>query len=79
MTSYQFIQRFKSQSKFPHAFSKIRNDSINVAGTGPDLIEALNSELDFLKKRSTDVIETLIELINSKLENGEDLHMSCFG
>ena len=47
--------------------------------TKADLIEALNSELDYLKKRSTDVIETLIELINSKLETGEDLHISCFG
>jgi len=34
--SYQFVYRFKSQAKFPHAFSKIRNDSINVAGTGAD-------------------------------------------
>jgi hypothetical protein len=35
-TSYQFVYRFKSQAKFPHAFSKIRNDSINVARIGAD-------------------------------------------
>ena len=47
--------------------------------TKADIVEAVQSETGFSKKQSIDIIESLIELIKSKLESGEDILVSGFG
>lgn len=50
-----------------------------MALTKLDLIEIVNKELGFSKKQSKELIETLLEIIKSKLESGEDALISGFG
>ena len=50
-----------------------------MALTKADIINAVQNEGGFTKHQSTEIIETLIELIKSKLENGEDVLISGFG
>ena len=44
-----------------------------------DISEKLQSELGFLKKQSIEITESLLELIKSSLESGEDVLVSGFG
>jgi integration host factor subunit alpha len=44
-----------------------------------NIVEQLQSELGFLKKQSIEIIETLLEIIKSSLESGEDVLVSGFG
>lgn len=46
--------------------------------TKNDLVAHVN-ELGFTKKKSVDIIETLIEIIKATLEKGEDVLISGFG
>ncbi len=46
--------------------------------TKSDIIKQLQ-ELGFSKKASSDIIETLLEIIKSRLESGEDVLVSNFG
>ena len=46
--------------------------------TKNDLVASVN-ELGFTKKKSVDIIETLIEIIKGTLEKGEDVLISGFG
>ncbi len=46
--------------------------------TKNDLVAQVN-ELGFTKKKSVDIIETLIEIIKGTLEKGEDVLISGFG
>ena len=50
-----------------------------MALTKNDLVKALAKENVFQKKRSIKVVETLLEIIKSKLESGEDVMISGFG
>ena len=50
-----------------------------MALTKADIVEAVQSEMGFSKNQSTNIIESLIELIKSKLESGEDVLVSGFG
>jgi integration host factor subunit alpha len=50
-----------------------------MALTKRDIIEQLSNELGFLKNRSIEVVESLIELIKSSLESGDDVLVSGFG
>jgi len=50
-----------------------------MALTKADIIEAVQSELGFSKKQSTDIVESLIESIKATLESGEDVLISGFG
>lgn len=50
-----------------------------MALTKKDIMEALQTEVGFTNKQSTDIVESLIELIKSKLESGEDVLVSGFG
>ena len=43
------------------------------------IVESIQKELDFPKNKSTEIIETLLELIKSALESGEDVLISGFG
>ena len=43
------------------------------------IAEAIAKQNGFTKKRSVDVVETLLELIKKSLESGEDVLVSGFG
>lgn len=43
------------------------------------LVEKLQTELGFHKNQSVEIVESLLELIKSTLESGEDVLVSGFG
>ncbi len=47
--------------------------------TKADIVDMIHRELDFPKHQSTDIVETLLELLKSSLQNGEDVLISGFG
>ena len=47
--------------------------------TKADIVETLQSEIGFTKHQSTELAESLLEHIKSKLESGEDALVSGFG
>lgn len=49
-----------------------------MALTKNDIVTSIH-ELGFTKKKSVEVIETLLEIIKSTLEKGEDVLVSGFG
>ena len=50
-----------------------------MALTKADIVEAMQSEIGFTKHKSTEVVESLLETVKSKLESGEDVLVSGFG
>ena len=50
-----------------------------MALTKHDIAEQLQSELGFPKKQSVEVTESLLEIIKSALESGDDVLVSGFG
>ena len=47
--------------------------------TKAQIIEQVAAETDFLKRKSIEVVETLLEVIKSSLESGDDVLVSGFG
>ncbi len=47
--------------------------------TKADLMDAIHSQLDLPRHRCTQLIESLLEIIKERLENGEDVLISGFG
>ena len=47
--------------------------------TKADIIESVHQQLGFPQKKSTELVEQLIETINSTLASGEDVLASGFG
>ena len=47
--------------------------------TKNDLVKALVKENGFEKKQSLEIVETLLEIIKSRLSSGEDVLISGFG
>ena len=47
--------------------------------TKADIVEAIVEQNGFTLKKSTDTVETLLEIIKSTLESGEDVLLSGFG
>ena len=47
--------------------------------TKADIIAAIQTENDYSLKKSTDIVETLLEIIKRTLESGEDVMISRFG
>jgi integration host factor subunit alpha len=47
--------------------------------TKADIVETISEENGYTKVRSFEVVETLLELIKSALESGEDVLVSGFG
>ena len=47
--------------------------------TKDDIVEAFAKETGFPKNQSTEIVETLLELIKKTLESGEDVLVSGFG
>ena len=50
-----------------------------MALTKADIIESVNQELGFSQKKSTELVEQLIETIKSTLASGDDVLVSGFG
>ncbi len=47
--------------------------------TEADIVEAVHSNLGLPKNQSTDIVESLLEIIKSALEGGDDVLISGFG
>ena len=47
--------------------------------TKQDLIQSIQEENGYSKNQSSEIVETVLELIKSSLENGEDVLISGFG
>lgn len=47
--------------------------------TKTHIIESVSSQIGFTKKQSINTVETLLEIIKSTLESGEDVLASGFG
>ena len=47
--------------------------------TKADIIDTIYSQLDIPKTKSTQMVESLIEIIKKTLENGDDVLISGFG
>ena len=43
------------------------------------LVESIQNQTGFPKNKSSEIVETLLEIIKGKLESGEDLLVSGFG
>ena len=47
--------------------------------TKADIISAIQTENGYSLKKSTDIVETLLEILKRTLESGEDVMISGFG
>ena len=47
--------------------------------TKAQIVETIQNQTGFTKIRSSEIVETLLEIIKSTLESGEDVLMSNFG
>ena len=50
-----------------------------MALTKAQIVEAVSNHVGFPKNHSSEIVETLLELIKSTLESGEDVLISGFG
>jgi integration host factor subunit alpha len=50
-----------------------------MALTKAQIVETICNQIGFTQKRSSEIVETLLELIKSTLESGEDVLISNFG
>ena len=50
-----------------------------MALTKKDIVEQVYNELGFPRNQSVEVVESLLELMKSTLESGDDLLVSGFG
>ena len=47
--------------------------------TKVQIVESICNQIGFTQKKSSEIIETLLEIIKSTLESGEDVLISNFG
>ena len=47
--------------------------------TKSDIVEAIVEQIGFTKNHSSEIVETLLEIIKRTLESGEDVLLSGFG
>jgi integration host factor subunit alpha len=47
--------------------------------TKAQVIDSIHDQLNFSRKRSAELVETLLEIIKKRLENSEDVLISGFG
>jgi integration host factor subunit alpha len=50
-----------------------------MALTKAAIVDRMTDELGLTKSKSTEVVESLLEIIKSSLESGDDVLVSCFG
>jgi integration host factor subunit alpha len=64
----------------PHlSFPALQLRSIRMALTKKDIVDQVQEQLGFPKNQSVDITESLLELIKSSLESGDDVLVSGFG
>ena len=51
----------------------------DMALTKTQVVDSIQERIGFSRKKSTELIETLIEIIKSSIENGDDVLISGFG
>ena len=54
-------------------------DTPSMTLTKSQIIDAIAEQNGFTKKQSTETVETILEIIKSSLESGEDVLISGFG
>ena len=47
--------------------------------TKAQIIDAIPEKLDISRKKSVEIVETLLEIVKRQMENGEDVLISGFG
>ena len=50
-----------------------------MALTKADIVEAVQTEIGFTRHQASELVDSLLELIKSRLESGEDVLVSGFG
>jgi integration host factor subunit alpha len=50
-----------------------------MALTKIQIVETIHNQIGFTQKRSSEIVETLLEIIKNTLESGEDVLISGFG
>ena len=50
-----------------------------MALTKTDMVDAIQQRIGFSRKKSTDLIETFIEIMKGTIESGDDVLISGFG
>ena len=50
-----------------------------MALTKVQIVDSICNQIGFTQKRSSEIVETLLEIIKSTLESGEDVLISNFG
>ena len=50
-----------------------------MALTKVQIVESIHNQIGFTQKKSSEIVETLLEIIKSTLESGEDVLISNFG
>jgi len=50
-----------------------------MALTKTDIVDSVKDQIGFTGKRSVETVETLLEIIKSTFESGEDVFISGFG
>ena len=50
-----------------------------MALTKAQIVETIHNQIGFAQKRSSEIVETLLEIIKRTLESGEDVLISNFG
>ena len=50
-----------------------------MALTKAQIVESISEQLEFTKRQSVEIVETLLEIIKKALESGEDVLISGFG
>ena len=55
------------------------NQTSNRTMTKADLVERIHDEVGFSKKEANELVECVLEILKSALENGEKVKVSGFG
>ena len=50
-----------------------------MALTKTDIVDSVKNQIGFIRKKSVETVEALLEIIKSTLESGEDVLISGFG
>jgi len=79
-----FFYKYLIPSEYNQKFQQFdfQNTTIGaytMALTKAKIVEALAKQNGYTRKRSVEIIETLLEIIKSSLESGEDVLISGFG
>ena len=56
-----------------------KNGDLSMSLTKQDIVERVYNELGIPKNQSVEVVESLLEIIKSSLESGDDVLVSGFG